>query len=150
YHKVAGATLRVMDDTKRALFEFLPLAWLRTYRQTAGWLFGRNRSAGARSSLVKEFAEHWITILSSTVLLTGLITVHYFSDPRFTFLPFYLVPCSILALVINRRWGTWAALISSVVGPALLSRVDSDFAHVSIFAWNCVMRFLLLEIVVLL
>jgi hypothetical protein len=149
YHRLAGSTLRVMDDARRALFEFLPLTWLQTYRQTAQWLFGRNGSA-RRLSFRQDLSEHWITILSSFLVLAGLITVHYFSDPRFTFLPFYLIPCGTLALVVNRRWATVAAFISAWIGPALLSRADSDFADLGVFVWNCIARFLLLQIVVLL
>jgi len=33
-HAIAGAFLVGLDDGKRALFEFLPLAWLRFYRRT--------------------------------------------------------------------------------------------------------------------
>src|SRR2546423_921470 len=73
-----------------------------------------------------------------------------FCNPRFTFLPFYLMPIAVLTLVVNRRWGTVAAVIGSFVGPALLSRADTDFAGVGIFIWNWIMRFVLLEIIVLL
>ena len=151
YHKLAGAFFYGLDNAKRALFEFLPLTWLRTYRQTAQWLFGRRVGAAAnRRSLVQEFSEHWITILASFLVLGGLATLHFFSNPRFTFLPFYLIPCSVLTLVINRRWGTVAALIASSIGPALLSQADPDFARYGVFLWNWAMRFLLLQFVVLL
>src|SRR5436190_22779418 len=50
YHRVAGSLLRVIDDTKRALFEFAPLIWLRTYRHIAQWLFGRNGHSARRLS----------------------------------------------------------------------------------------------------
>ena len=41
YHTVAGAFLAILDDSKRVLLEFLPLAWLRIYRRTMRSLFRR-------------------------------------------------------------------------------------------------------------
>jgi sulfotransferase family protein len=151
FQKLASWWFITWDSTKRALFEFLPLTWLQTYRQTMQWLFARHSGFSAtRRSLREEWSEHWITILASFTVLGGLAVVHSLADPRFTFLPFYLVPCGILTLVINRRWGTVAAFLSSFIGPALLSQADPDFARYGVFFWNCAMRFLLLQIVVLL
>jgi hypothetical protein len=149
-HWLVGSLLCAWDDTKRLLFEFMPLAWLRTYRETARWLVAGRDAAPQRSSWREQIAAHWITIIVSYALIAGLAMLHAVTDPRFTFLPFYLVPCSVLALVINRRWGTCAALVSSFIGPALLSKVDSDFARPGVFIWNSVMRFFLLQVVVML
>jgi hypothetical protein len=44
YHTVAGAFFSTVDDGKRVLLEFLPLAWLRAYRRTMRWLFRRRAS----------------------------------------------------------------------------------------------------------
>lgn len=149
-HGIAGRLFSAHDNVKRALFEFLPLAWLRTYRQMKQWLFGRHGAPGKRPSLLKECCEHWVTLLTGFLLLAGVATVHCFSNPRFTFLPFYLLPCAFLTLVVGRRWGTLAALISSLVGPVLLRRADSDFNSFWILFWNSAMRFVLLETIVLL
>jgi hypothetical protein len=44
YHAVAGACFATLDDCKRVLLEFLPLAWLRTYRGTMRRFFRRPAS----------------------------------------------------------------------------------------------------------
>jgi Sulfotransferase family len=149
YHRAVGNALCVWDDTKRALFEFLPITWLRTYRETVRWFYGRHGVSEPKLSFREQIASHWITILVSYALIAGLGLVDAL-NPRLNFLPFYMVPCAILALMINWRWGGFAALITAFIGPVLLSRIDTAFAHPGIFAWNTSMRFLLLLSIVLL
>jgi hypothetical protein len=70
-------------------------------------------------------------------------------DPHFSLLPFYMIPCAVLSLMLNWRWGTSAAVIASCIGPALLWRAEASFAQGEIFLWNTTMRFLLFEFGVL-
>jgi hypothetical protein len=145
YHQIPGRLLCVWDDTKRVLFEFLPLAWLRTYRELAAWFFSDRRdSSEPKLSWRKQVVEHWITIMVSYLLVAALGVLDFF-NPHLTFLPFYIVPCAFLTLMINWRWGSCAALIAAVIGPAVLSKTDRPFAHVGVLMWNTGMRFLLLH-----
>ncbi|MBC8094256.1 MAG: sulfotransferase [Akkermansiaceae bacterium] len=151
YHHTAGFVFCAWDEIKRALFEFLPLSWLQTYRQTVFWLSTSHRAQVApQGGFRKELSTHLGTILGSYLLLGGLVMIHSWCDPRFTLLPFYVIPCAILTAFVNWRWGMVAALISSTVGPALMSRADPDFADLVLILWNSSMRFLLLQFVVFL
>jgi len=39
-----------MHNSKRALFEFLPLPWLRTYRELKNWVFSTGKWAAPSNS----------------------------------------------------------------------------------------------------
>ena len=148
-HGIAGKLLCAWDDTKRVLFEFMPLDWLQTYRGTAHWFFAnRDGRSEPKRSLSEQIAAHWITIAVAYFMVAGLGFIDAV-DPHFSLLPFYVIPCAILALTINWRWGTVAALIASCISPALISKLDESFAQAEVFVWNSSMRFLLFEFVVL-
>jgi hypothetical protein len=148
-HGISGKLLCTWDDTKRVLFEFMPLDWLHTYRGAAQWFFSHGKNGREPNrSLSEQLAAHWITVAVSYFLIAGLGFIDAV-DPHFSLLPFYLIPCAILALTINWRWGTVAAVIASCISPALISRLDESFAQVEVFLWNSSMRFLLFEFVVL-
>jgi hypothetical protein len=149
-HQIIGKIFCAWDDMKRALFEFLPLDWLRAYRETAQWFFaGRDGAVESKVSWRQQIAAHWPTILVS-YLLVGVTATLSALNPHLNYLPFYMIPCAALTLIINRRWGCYAALISAGIGPALLGKVEQSFAELSVFIWNTSMRFLLLQFVVLL
>ena len=149
WHGIAGKLLCAWDDTKRVLFEFMPLDWLQTYRGMAHWFFSsRVGRAEPKRSLSEQIATHWITIAVAYFMVAGLGFIDAV-DPHFSLLPFYLIPCALLALTINWRWGTVAAMIASCIGPALIRRLDESFAQIEVFVWNSSMRFLLFEFVVL-
>jgi sulfotransferase family protein len=144
-HQVAGNLLCAWDDTKRVLFEFMPLDWLRTYRGAAGWFWAaRDGRADPNHSWREQIAAHWMTILVSYLLIAVLGKIDAL-DPHFSLLPFYMLPCAALALTINWRWGTVAAVITACIGPALLRKIDTSFAQTEVILWNSAMRFLLLE-----
>jgi hypothetical protein len=147
-HRISGKLLCAWDDTKRVLFEFMPFDWLRTYRETAHWFFARDRRVESKRSWREQIAAHWVTILVCYLLIAVLGEVDSL-NPHFSLLPFYMIPCAVLTLMLNWRWGTWAALITACIGPALLSKVETSFAQFEIIIWNSSMRFLLLEFVVL-
>ncbi len=148
-HAIAGKLLCTWDDTKRVLFEFMPMDWLQTYRGAAHWFFSsRDERAEPKRSLSEQIARHWITIAVAYFMTAGLGLIDAV-DPHFSLLPFYMIPCAILALTINGRWGTVAAMIASCIGPALVRKLDESFAQIEVFVWNSSMRFLLFEFVVL-
>jgi hypothetical protein len=151
YCKITGSFFCAMDDGKRVLFEFLPLPWLRTYRQAKKW-FGAHHGKlpTERSSLREQFSAHRITILTSCLILVVVATIDLFTGPNVTVMPFYLIPSAILTLIINFRWGTLAAATSAVVWSVLrmLDHPNLD-SHYGLILWNCAMRFLLLQFFVL-
>jgi len=73
------------------------------------------------------------------------------TGPHVTLLPFYMIPCAIPTLILNRRWGTFAAVITTMTWAGLqtLDSPTMNFAHCGLFMWDTVMRFIVLQTVVL-
>jgi len=102
WHNALGRVLTVYDSLVRAFFEFMPLPWLRVYRLLRNWVV--NPPSGVpdeKTSLLKDFKQHWLTILSATALLGVVIFLHLHANPHLMFLLFYAIPCALLALVVN-------------------------------------------------
>ena len=79
-----------------------------------------------KTSLLKDWQEHWQTILTATVLLAGIAYIHVHSNPHLMFLLFYAIPSALLALVVSTRWATpVCAMASSVIAP-LVQYDDGD------------------------
>jgi hypothetical protein len=150
FYNIAGAVFCGGDNMKRSLFEFLPLPWLRTYRQTKAWfLAGRPQPETEAVSFTRQFRTHWITIIASYALLAGTVAADWLSGPAISMGPFYLMPPGILALIVSRRWGTVAAILAAVVR-SLFEAWAPTHANVGIVLWNALMRFIVLQFVVLL
>lgn len=154
YHGLAGSVLCGMDMAIRASFEFLPLPWLRTYRQAKAWLqAGHTRAGAERSSLFNDFLTNKVTVLLSFVVLALVAIADYLTPVSVSLIPFYVIPAAIMTLVINRRWGTITAAASVLVW-ALIQNVQNNpcvnFSHLQVCLWNMFMRFSIVEIVVLL
>ena len=151
YCRISGAFFRAVDGGKRALFEFLPLAWLRTYRLIKKWFLMRRAELPAeRRSLEEQFRAHRPTILASALIMAMVASVDIITGPNVTLLPFYLIPCATLTLVVNRRWGTFAAATFAVVWSVIQARQNPNLslAHWETLFWDAGMRFILFEIIV--
>jgi hypothetical protein len=153
YHRFVGRLLCGMDGAIRVAFEFLPLPWLRTYRQAKAW-FGERGPApsGQRISVWHEFLAHKATVLASLIVLMVVAAADYYSGAAVSLMPFYIIPALILTMIVNRRWGTFAAALSALVW-AFLQNVDNPLVNLTrpgIWLWDAFMRFLVVEIVVLL
>jgi hypothetical protein len=149
YHNLAGAILCGGDDMKRSLFEFLPLTWLRTYRQTKTWLFAeRPQLEAEQRSWLEQLRTHWVTVFASYTLLAGTVAADWISGPAISMGLFYLMPPGILALIVNRRWGTVSAILAAVVR-SVFEVWNSANPHFGIVLWNTLMRFLMLQFIVL-
>jgi hypothetical protein len=150
FHNVAGRLLTVYDSTVRAGFEFMPIPWLRVYRLLKTWIV--NPPSGdldEPTSVLKDFTNHWHTIVTAGVLLASIAAIHYHSNPHLLFLLFYGIPCALLALVVNYRWATLFAFASAAIGPMIQYEGDADYRSVGVYAWNFVSRFILLEFMIL-
>lgn len=150
-HEVAGSWLRAMDAGKRALIEFLPLPWLRTYRLMKKWfLAGRVELPAERLTLSEQFSAHRITILASGAILSTVALLDFYSSPNLTFAPFYFMPPALLTLIISRRWGTFAAAIAAVLWSTLQISAGRLLVEFDVVVWNSAMRFLLFQIMIVL
>jgi hypothetical protein len=149
YHQAIGAALFAGKDAKRIAFEFLPLAWLRTYRLFKAWFRDghRRQEPGIRS----QFLENWPTITAGFALLAGVGMADYFTGPQVSMAAFYALPVMLLALIVDRRWGFLASVLAA--GMWSLGQLDDkimDWNALTVLSWNCLMRFAVLEILVLL
>jgi len=148
YCKITGLFFRTIDDGTRMLFEFLPLAWLRSYRQIKKWFLVQRPVA--QVSLREQFSNHSITILTSYSILAAVAGLDYLSGPDLTLAPFYLIPPAFLSLTISRRWGTFAALIAATLWSSIQSVERVGHVEWGLVLWNSFMRFLVFQIVILL
>jgi hypothetical protein len=137
-----------LDDGKRLLFEFLPLAWLRSYRQIKKWL-SVNQPV-ERLSPRELLSTHGITILMSYAILGGVVAIDYSTGPDMTMALFYMMPSAILTLIVGRRWGIVAAAIAVICWSAIQSIQLKGSLDLGIVTWNSVMRFLVFLTVVFL
>jgi hypothetical protein len=62
--------------------------------------------------------------------------------------PFYLMPPGILALIVNRRWGTVAAVFAAVIRSVFEVWISAA-PHFGIVLWNTLMRYIVLQFIVL-
>ena len=153
YHQLAGSFLCFADAAKRSLFEFLPLPWLRTYRLMKAWFMaGYTVSRSNQRPLRDEFLSNKATILLSLVILAVVTVADYLTGVGVSLMPFYVLPSAVLTLVIGQRWGTFGALASALTW-GLVQNFEStrdNFSHPGIWLWDLLMRFLVLELIVVL
>lgn len=126
-------------------------AWFAGFWSIISWILThRNDGVALRPAGRKWYLQQWFSIGLSAVLMLAIGSLHRFGNARMSFLPLYLIPCTILTLMVNRRWGTACALASSFMGPWFLKQADSDFNSDAILLWNTLMRFIIFETVVIL
>jgi hypothetical protein len=151
FHRLTGTLLYWGHNLKRVMFEVLPLPWLRAYRLTkACFLSADVRGGSKRLPLLAQLRAQWVTVLASGLVLLGVALIDFFTGPDLTMAPLYMIPCALLTLAIDRRCGSLGAVAGAVVW-SVLQHPDSSPARLDhVFAWNSLMRFLLLQAIVLL
>jgi hypothetical protein len=108
-----GGFFFTMENLKRLVFEFLPLTWLRTYRLFKSWLFSCDDST-RRISISEQVRQHGITIGSSFLLWAAIVWLDQLAGPEISFGPLYLIPCTMLVLVVGRGWASTVALLNAI------------------------------------
>jgi len=105
-----------------------------------------------RRSLGEQFRAHWVTILASAAVLAFVAFLDIITGPDVTLLPFYLIPCAVLTLVVNFRWGTLAVATALVIWSMIQvhQNPNLNLEHWRTLLWDAGMRFVMLEIIVLL
>jgi hypothetical protein len=106
-------------------------------------------AAKSPTSLRAQFSSHRPVVLLAGLILAGVVAAQYCSRPHLTFLPLYLVPCSLLAWKIGRRWAMLAAIAAAVAGPLIANLKQPGYLKLDVMMWNMVMRFLTLQLCVL-
>ena len=148
YFKMSGSLFCVWDGAKRLIFEFIPLAWLRGYRQAKGW-FAVRRPA-VRRSLREQLSAHAITILLSYAALVVVAVIDRATGPDMTMAPFYMLPPAILALIVGTRWGIFGAVVAVICWSSIQSVELKGSLELGMVVWNSIMRFVVFLTVVLL
>ena len=90
-----------------------------------------------------RLTENWAVLLACGLALLVVAWFDFKTDPRMIFLPLYLIPCMMLTLVFNLRWGIIAALLATGAG-CWVEYVTNQASHYTlgeVFGWNYVMRF---------
>jgi glycosyltransferase involved in cell wall biosynthesis len=151
WHFVMGRMLTLYDASVRAGFEFLPLNWLRLYRLLKNWVVSPPTGAmDEKLSLLRDMKKHWDVVLLAGAIFAVTVIAHLHSNPHLMFIPFYAIPCGVLALLANARWATLFALLASVTAPIIQYEGDTDYRSMFVWLWNGFGRFFLLEMFVLL
>ena len=87
-----------------------------------------------------KFSGNWAVVLASGLLLLIVAVLDFVTDPHLIFLPLYLLPCMILTLVLNLRWGIAAALVGAVSRSVMEYSGGPNYKVTEVFGWNFVMR----------
>ena len=98
----------------------------------------------------QEFADNWAVILAGGLWFAAVVVFQSYSNPNLVFMPLYLIPCVVLTVAVDWRWGTAAAVLAAVASPVVQSFGDADYHALSVGFWNIIMRFLMLQAIVLL
>ena len=99
---------------------------------------------------IQAISGNWAVVLITSVYFALVVVLDVLTNPFFTFLPLYLLPCVIFTLTLNRRWGTLAAVVASVAGPFAQRFEDPAYQSLSVEFWNTFMRLVIFQTVVLL
>jgi hypothetical protein len=97
-----------------------------------------------QTNLAGEMLRYWPVLFTGLALLAGLVGAQAWSSPHLVFLPFYLVPCLIYALVPGWGWGVGMAIAAAFAGAIVPGFNDSDYSTISVTIWNFFMRLTIL------
>ena len=97
-----------------------------------------------------KFSENWAVVLACSLLFLAVVAVDFVSNPHMVFLPLYLLPCMVLTLVLNRRWGMVSALVAMMMASLSEYSDNPGYSLAEIFGWNFIMRLVVALTVVLL
>jgi hypothetical protein len=97
-----------------------------------------------------NFAGHWAIVLAASLWFLLTAAGDICTGPRMIFLPLYLFPAMLMTLFLGLPWGALVVLLAAGVASAdeYLGKLNPSLLEV--FGWNCIMRFLILFLVVLL
>jgi hypothetical protein len=126
-------------------------AWFRIYGWVKRCFFNPPAQTGVKNfSLFAEFSAHRITFVISFAALAAALALHVFLPPEISEPPLAIFGCSLLSLVVSGRWGTIAAIFYCVMVLAVKIHFHIEPFGMAVLLWNCGMRFLFLEIYVVL
>jgi hypothetical protein len=93
-------------------------------------------------------AGNWAVIMITVTFLLLVVFIDYESGVNALMTGLYIIPCMLMTLALNWRWGTLFAVICAVLGP-ILQRPDPAYQAFDIQFWNTAMRLVMYQMVVL-
>ena len=127
------------------------MPWFRIYRWLKQCFSNQPAQSSVKySSWYEEFSAHRITFVTGFAALVVALVLHVVLPPDLSEPPFAILGCSLLSLVVNGRWGTIAAIFYCVMLFAVKIYFHIEPFGMAALFWNFVMRFLFLEIYVVL
>lgn len=109
------------------------------------------RFAGGRQTKknpLADLAGNWAVVLFAISILLSVVVIDYSSGVNALMTGLYIIPCMLLTLALDWRWGTVMAIACAVIGPAM-QLSDPGYRPPQIMFWNFFMRMLMYEMVVL-
>jgi hypothetical protein len=89
-------------------------------------------------------------IVAAGLFFAGVLLFDRTTSPQLNLLPLYLLPCMVLTLAVDRRWGSAAAIITAVTGPFMMRFEGDYYCHFTVEFWNTIARLLVFQAVVFL
>lgn len=97
-----------------------------------------------------KFSEHWAVLAASGLLFAAIFALDYITNPHLNFIPVYLLPCMIITLALNFRWGMIATVLSAAAGSLSEYLSNPGYHLAEVFGWNFLMRLAISALVILL
>ncbi len=107
-------------------------------------------TASNQPSFQARLRSAWPVALFCSLWIAALAYVQYSWTNHLMLLPFYAIPCLLATWNMSRRWGTFFACISSVIGPFIANAKQPGLYPIDIIYWNSLMRFIIMQICVFL
>lgn len=97
-----------------------------------------------------RFSENWAVVLFCALMFTAIFFADYATNPHWNFIPVYLIPCMVLTLRLNLKWGLSATVLAAVAGSLSEFWTNPNNRSLDVFGWNCLMRLVISAVVILL
>lgn len=111
-------------------------------------IFSNSEKSEKPLGFAETFAAHWAVIIAAGLFFIGVMWVDATTTPQLNLLPLYLLPCMVLTLVVDRRWGSASAIITAVAGPFVMRFEDAYYCHFTVEFWNTLAHLLVFQLVV--
>ncbi len=131
---------------RMVVFQLVVVLFDRFGRQS---VLRRPQNSLAGQTPIGAVAGNWPVILLTIFYFALVIGFDVLTGTQTLLTPFYMVPCIVLTLAMNWRWGTVAAVIAAILGP-LFQRDDPGYQPLGIELWNTLMRLAIYLMVVVL
>ena len=129
----------------------LLLMWFSSYHWLKRSYFNQPAKPSVkRVSMFEAFSANRITFAASFAALVAALVLHVILPPYLSEPPLAIFGCSLLSLVVNGRWGTIAAIFYCVMLFVMKIHFHIEPFGMAALLWNFMMRFLFLEIYVVL